>query len=118
MKQYFKLHEFACKCGCGLNNVTDQFKEDLNTARHIANIPFVINSGVRCPAHNKRVGGLPSSSHQLGLAVDIKADNSESRFKIMQGLIQVGFSRIGVHKTFIHVDVDTSKPANVMWLYR
>jgi len=98
--------------------MSDAFIEDLNIARHLANTPFIINSGVRCPAHNKRVGGLPSSSHQLGLAVDIKANDSESRFKIMQGLIQVGFTRIGIHKTFIHVDIDRTKPVNLIWLYR
>ena len=117
MKQYFKRSEFACKCGCGLNNIDAQFAENLNTARHLANTPFVITSGTRCPAHNKASGGMPSSSHVKGLAVDIRTKDSQERFRVMQGLIQLGFNRIGVSKHFIHVDDDTQKPADVMWMY-
>ena len=117
MKNYFTASEFACKCGCGLNNINQLFIEDLNTARHLAGIPFVITSGTRCPAHNKRSGGLANSSHVSGLAADIRAKDAQERFKVIQALIQLGFNRIGVSKHFIHVDCDTTKPANVMWTY-
>lgn len=33
--------------------------------------PFIISSGIRCPALNKIVGGSPTSQHPLGQAVDI-----------------------------------------------
>ncbi len=116
MKNYFLQSEFECKCGCGLNNVSDALIEDLNTAREIATMPFVINSGSRCENHNKSIGGLSSSSHLRGLAVDIKADNSPARLKILQGLILAGFDRIGIHRAFIHVDIDRTKPSNVAWV--
>ena len=90
----------------------------LNDARRLAQIPFVITSGVRCHAHNKKVNGLPSSAHLSGKAVDIKADNSRARFKIIEALTIAGFTRIGIAKNFIHVDVDETKPKDAIWIYR
>ena len=117
MKSFFKEHEFACKCGCGLNNVNGELKEDLNVARGIAGIPFVITSGSRCEVHNKNSGGSRTSSHILGYAVDIKADSSLERFKILESLIIAGFQRIGISKHFIHVDNDPHRPNKITWLY-
>lgn len=117
MKQHFQPHEFDCKCGCGLNNMNLSFLDDLNTAREIAQIPFVITSGSRCPVHNKRERGLSNSAHLKGLAVDIKTDSSIARFKTIQALQYVGFNRIGISKHFIHVDNDVTKPSPVMWMY-
>lgn len=35
-------------------------------------IPILINSGYRCPALNKAVGGVPNSQHLTGQAADIR----------------------------------------------
>ncbi|MEQ3658617.1 MAG: D-Ala-D-Ala carboxypeptidase family metallohydrolase [Glaciecola sp.] len=118
MKTHFKSSEFECKCGCGLNNVNGELIEDLNIARGIAGIPFVITSGSRCEVHNKNSGGSRTSSHMGGYAVDIKAESNIERFKILESLIVAGFQRIGIAKHFIHVDNDPHKPAQVAWLYR
>ena len=40
----------------------------LDQARAIAEIPFVITSGIRSDEHNAMVGGSPSSSHLTGNA--------------------------------------------------
>lgn len=114
---YFVLEEFDCKCGCGLNNIDLDLVSLLEEARELACIPFNINSGCRCGRHNRRVGGSPTSSHLRGMATDIKATSSKARFAIMQALFMVGFSRIGIHKRFIHVDIDRKKPSVVLFLY-
>lgn len=93
------------------------FLAKLDEAREIAEIPFIINSAYRTKEHNKKVGGKPNSSHLRGLAVDIKATDSRTRFLVLQALISVGFNRIGIAKTFIHVDDDESKSKEVAWLY-
>ena len=36
---------------------------------------------------------------------------------MLQALLSVGFNRIGVGSGFIHVDIDKSKPSDVIWTY-
>ena len=117
MAKYFKDNEFTCKCGCGTNIIDPELVDMLDAAREKAGIPFVINSACRCAAHNKAVGGSPTSSHIHGYAVDIAAATGTAKFKIVQGLLEAGFTRIGVAKSFIHVDNDPNKPKEVIWLY-
>ncbi len=89
----------------------------LDDARHIAGIPFKLNSGFRTPEQNKKVGGVKDSSHMSGKAVDIACTSDSNRHKIVTALLTVGFNRIGVAKTFIHADCDSTKSSNVIWLY-
>lgn len=114
---YFKDSEFACKCGCKEAKMDEDFVKRLDKAREFAGIPFKINSGYRCAKHNKAVKGSPTSSHLAGLAVDISATTSASKFAIVNALLDVGFTRIGVGNSFVHVDADTSKVQNVLWTY-
>jgi len=106
MSKYFKEIE---------TNMSKEFLFVLDEAREIAGIPFVINSAYRSPEHPLSIN--PSSSHIKGLAVDIKATDSNTRFKIVQALMTVGFTRIGIADTFIHVDLDLDKTQNVIWTY-
>ena len=78
-----------------------------------------INSGVRTPAWNRKVGGVRNSSHQIPncKAVDIKALNIAIRNRLVYAASEVGFKRIGVGKTFVHLDVDQNKSQRVAWGY-
>jgi len=98
------------------NNMNKDFLFVLDEAREFAGIPFVINSAYRSPEHPLSIKN-PSSSHIKGLAVDIKATDSNTRFKIVKALMTVGFTRIGIADTFIHVDLDLDKTQNVIWTY-
>ena len=113
--KYFKLKEFECTC-CQKSAISEELVLKLDLAREIAEVPFRINSAYRCQKHNQLVGGVKDSAHLSGLAVDIACLNSSDRIKILRGLIIAGFRRIGIGKTFIHVDIDNSKPNN-LWLY-
>lgn len=117
MKNYFSISEQVCKCGCGKGKLDSEFLERLNLARQIANIPFIVTSAYRCEKHNKEVKGSPTSSHLLGLAADIKAEDSITKFLIIKALLDVGFNRLGIGKNFIHVDSDPNKIQNVLWMY-
>ncbi len=108
MSKYFKKIE---------ENMDVDFLAKLDEAREYAGIPFVINSAYRSPEHNAKVGGKTTSSHLKGLAVDIKAKDSKTRGLILDALRMVGFTRIGIAETFIHVDMDIEKSQNVTWLY-
>jgi len=117
--KYFKLNEFDSPDLKGSGQFMDEtFLSMLDEARNEANIPFKINSGYRTIKHNKKIGGVKSSSHLKGLAVDIKCIDSRSRFIIVNSLINAGFTRIGIAKTFIHVDCDIDKSAQVIWMYK
>lgn len=111
---YFTEKEFACKC-CGVSKVDDDFLERLNFARERAGIPFKITSGYRCPKHDAEVGG--KGNHDKGKASDIECDSSVNRYKMIVALLDAGFTRIGVAKTFIHADTLGDKPQHVIWLY-
>jgi zinc D-Ala-D-Ala carboxypeptidase len=115
--KFFHPDEFKCPCGCGQNEMLSEFMDKLAAARFYANIPFVINSGFRCPSHNKAVGGTIYSSHMAGRAADINVPNSRARFKILESLVRAGFTRVGVGENFIHVDDDPAKDPQVVWLY-
>lgn len=100
-----------------LDKMDKEFLFKLDRAREVAQIPFKINSAYRTPEHNAKIGGKPNSSHLKGLAVDISVTNSRQRFIVLKALIEVGFNRIGVAKTFIHVDDDKDKSPEVVWVY-
>ena len=100
-----------------LDKMDKEFLLKLDRAREVAQIPFKINSAWRSAEKNQEVGGKPNSSHLKGLAVDISVTDSRSRFIVLKALIQVGFHRIGIAKTFIHVDDDKNKDPEVAWVY-
>lgn len=117
--KHFSDYELSCKCGCGYCIKDSLFLDKLEYARKLANIPFVITSSARCVKHNKEVGGVETSAHTKGLAVDIAFKDSHQCFVIIDSLLRAGFKRIGINfaKSFIHCDVDTSKPQFVIFKY-
>jgi zinc D-Ala-D-Ala carboxypeptidase len=115
--RYFKRSEFACRCGCGTNVVRDEFLAALDEARHLAGIPFEVNSGSRCAKNNKAAGGKRNSAHLSGWAADVRATTDAQRWAVIRAAIRAGFARIGVAKTFVHLDLDPKKAAGVVWLY-
>lgn len=116
MKDYFTLKEMECPC-CHEVKFDEAFHEMLNKARDVAGVPFIISSGYRCKKHNTEVGGVESSAHRKGCGCDIKCCGSLNRFKIVLALLNVGFKRIGIGKTFIHCDTDSTLPQGVLFDY-
>ena len=112
--KYFKLSEFKCRC-CGSTIMKEDFLRKLDRARGIAKIPFTVLSGYRCEKHNKAIGALPTSSHIKGCAADIHCVDSADRYRIMISCMACGIKRIGIYRTFIHVDTDAGKPSRLIW---
>lgn len=116
--KHFKAREFdspdlpgsGTKMEPGLVKLVDQLRSEVG-------FPLLISSGFRTTRHNLLTGGIEGSSHTTGWACDIRALHSATRFTIVNAALALGFSRIGLADTFIHVDVDPTKVEKRIWLY-
>lgn len=113
----FDRSEFACRCGCGFADIDLSFVEKLQAVRDRIGMAMYINSGCRCEKHNAEEGGVKHSAHMRGLAADIKTEDGELRFKLLAAALAEGFERIGIGKTFVHLDVDHELPHPRVWPY-
>jgi len=113
--KYFKKSDFDCQ-ETGENRMEDEFIHALDALREVCGWPFVVTSGYRDPSHsverNKANGG---GTHTMGIAADIKVTNAKQRHEIVKNAMAMGFTGIGIAKTFVHVDQREDTP--VLWTY-
>jgi len=118
----FTNDEFTCKCGCGRNNMDSDFLWNLDLAADYSesragyNVPYVINSGCRCPAHNKAEKSS-SRNHVEGKAADIKYQNNTELMWIIIGLVLAGFHRMGINRKYKFIHVDSMEKVISCWGY-
>ena len=112
--KYFTLNEFACS-ETGDNFIDTGFVGQLDELRERCNFPFTVTSGYRAPTHSVEKIKKTPGIHTTGLAADIAVANGVERRKIVEEAFLVGFTGIGVAKTFVHVDMRVTTP--VMWTY-
>lgn len=117
LSPHFNVQEFRCKCGQPHDilistELVDKL-EQLFTALDCSAI--VINSGHRCSAHDKAVGGSGTGQHVNGNAVDIVCyDKSHNKVNskyvccVAQDIGFGGIANIDSSYTATHVDVRTS----------
>lgn len=118
MSKYFSAIEFQkCDPPCKITDMQPEFLELLDRIREKAGIPLVLNCAYRSRAWDLRKGRSGNSAHTKGLAVDIRCNSSANRMKIVAAAIACGITRIGIGKTFVHLDADKSLPQNVMFDY-
>ncbi len=102
-----------------LDRARDLIEREWNAFNPLSKIYFVINSGYRSVSRNAEVGGVENSAHVKGYAADVAWHkySQEQKDKIREVLERVGFNRLGIANSFIHVDDDLSKPQNAVWTY-
>lgn len=116
--RWFKPEELICKCGCGLLVVDTDFLHRLDALRESLGIPLVLTSVCRCARHNAASGGSENSDHLTGQGADVRALNSATRFALVDRALSLGFRRIGIAKSFVHLGaLGSPNPQDVMWLY-
>jgi len=112
--KHFKLEEFECPC-CGANRMNLETVERLDKARELSGVPYAITSGFRCALRNKSIGGAETSTHLAGRGADILTPTSTMRYKIIKGLLEAGFTRIGIYPSHVHADDHPDYSQEVMW---
>lgn len=118
MSKYFNASEFRkCSPACDISQMPPAFLALLDRVREAAGIPLVLNCAYRSVAYEKKKGRSGNSAHTRGLAVDIRCNTSANRYKIIRAALECGINRIGVGKTFVHLDSDTSLVQGVIWDY-
>ena len=107
----------------GIDN-TPTFQEVENIARLVVNVlqplrnaygkPITVNSGYRCPALNKAVGGSTTSSHMKGEAADITAGSKEENKELFELVkkLNLSFDQLIDEKDFSWVHVSYRKGNN------
>ena len=117
--QYFQDAEFRrCTPPCSIDDVQQVFLDKLDELRFQSGIPLVLNCAYRSVEYDKKKGRSGRSAHCSGLAVDIRCTTGLNRLKILRGCQRAGITRIGIGRTFIHVDLGerVGLPSSV-WVY-
>lgn len=110
------LEAFQCRCG-----ECPAVKPDIALTILIQEIEkhfrqeVVISSGYRCEAHNKTIGGAPSSFHRQAKALDFYIPGVALQ-DIYDWVNNATFRcGLGIYKSHIHVD---SRNGTARWDYR
>ena len=114
MFKYFSKDEFDCQV-TGNNEMKDEFIHKLDELREACGFPFVISSGYRDPSHPIEARKAKAGTHAQGIAADIAVSGGAERYKIVSEAMRLGFTGVGVAKTFINVDIRETTP--VVWEY-
>ena len=113
---YFKMDEKTGNLGHTVSDLDTLLVDKLDIVRGLCGFPFKITSGYRTPLENKQVGGVNGSAHTKRLAVDIACTDASKRMSIVGNAWNNGFIGIGINKTYIHLDVDSTQNKRI-WLY-
>lgn len=101
--KYFNIKDFDCQ-ETGENKMSEDFIHRLDKLREACGFPFIITSGYRSPSHSIEARKEKPGTHAQGIAADIKASSGAQRYEIIKQAFALGFSGVGVARTFIHVD--------------
>lgn len=114
--KYFSYDELQ-KVSSSPAHFNEASLQRLDRAREIAGIPFIVTSAYRSPEHEHARGRTGTSAHTLGRAFDIACTTPRARWKIVHAAITAGFTRIGIGKSFVHVDDSSIHSQCQIWHY-
>jgi hypothetical protein len=130
----FSHSEFACKCGCGLDNIDPRQAVIAELIRHHeGDKPMIPNSGCRCLNHNERIqmdvneNYIPFSSKSKHLpftedgdingltgettATDYPSSNPRKLYDFLDNLFPDTYG-IGLYSWGVHID---PRPIKARW---
>ncbi len=107
----FRAREFDChgRGCCSETKVDDELIGYLQRIRERFGKPVYINSGYRCPEHNRAVDNASrTSKHLQGMAADITVEGI-APLEVAKFAESIGVKGIGLYDTFVHIDTRQTK---------
>ena len=126
LSPHFTLGEL-CKTKTGIENVPneaqvenlkrlcrwlEQLRRRWNNLYGDGDDPIIINSGFRSPEVNKAVGGVPTSNHLTGCAVDIRCIGMEQALRYAAILLDISDLN---HEDYDELLIEQKR--NVIWIH-
>lgn len=112
--KYFKIEDFDCE-ETGENEMDPEFIRKVDELRSAVGWPLYVTSGYRSPTHSIEAKKSQPGTHAHGIACDIKVSGGAQRRELVKQAFFLGFTGIGVARTFVHVDTRATTP--VLWAY-
>ena len=121
LSQHFRLEEFTKSEHPEVYNIPSHVAIEnmkricgwLEVLRDRYGAPIIINSGYRSPQLNKKVGGVSTSNHVTGCAVDIRCSGAEQA--IDYAYILKAYSK-EIHQDFDELFIEKSK-SGCYWVH-
>ena len=101
-----RLTQPATKLPDGIEgNLEGLAKVILEPVRERLGKPIVVNSGFRCPVHNRMVGGATGSQHVKGEAADVRFQDPGFKVQdLAKAIVANGtWDQLILYPTFVHV---------------
>lgn len=105
--KYFRQAEFACKCGCGADEMEEKLIRIADSVRAHFGKPITVSSGRRCSRHNAKVGGVSGSRHLKGKAMDfcVSGFSASSVLPYVQSQPGIRYA-YAIDSNYIHMDIE------------
>lgn len=110
--RFFKKEEFRCRCGgkfCGgfPAEPSERLVRLADRVRQHFGAPITVSSGLRCPTHNRNVGGVANSRHLRGLAMDmsVAGRTPQEVLSFLQTQPETHYA-YAIDSAFLHMDVE------------
>jgi len=109
--RYFSKKEFACKCNRYCDGYPTQMQRGVveladRACVALKGVAFV-SSGLRCPQHNRNVGGVDNSRHLSGKAIDLRIEGKSARQTLawVQKQPEVRYA-YAIDALYVHMDIE------------
>lgn len=110
--RYWSREEFRCQCGGKYCNgfpaePNQTLVELVDDIRHDLGAPGHRSSGLRCEIHNRNEGGVATSRHRTGKALDFMIEG-KSAWELYERALsdpRTGYTYIIGNGPYVHVDV-------------
>ncbi len=116
--RHFREAEFnRLTPSCSLQDMEQRAMDIFDRVRDGAGMPLTLTCAYRTKEWDRAKGRSGNSAHTAGQAIDISCTDLSTRYKIVQAAINAGITRIGIAKTFVHIDTSNLNTQRVVWLY-